>query len=158
MASRACSLALEVSILSVDVPDQHIRHTRRFKIGVDGHQARHRIHQCHENILTLASFAIPPSLQILELRRLLETHYLTWTCHYRSACDLLPQPSHKQPPSRLFASQSLASVALFPTLTFSFLILRVQFIIGLKHPYMEQGAEHEPATNSSKFSSKVELM
>ena len=137
MALEACGLALEASILSVDGPDQHICHTRRFKIGVDGHQARHRIHRCHENILTLAPSAIPPSLQILELRRLLETHYLTWICHYGSTYDLIPQPSHKQPPSRLFASQSLTSVALFPTLTFSSLILRM-------HPYMEQAAEHEP--------------
>jgi hypothetical protein len=29
--------AMEASILSVDRPDQHIRHTRRFKIGVDGY-------------------------------------------------------------------------------------------------------------------------
>lgn len=60
MASGACSLGrLEASILSVDSSDQHLRHTRRFKIGVDGHQARHRIHRCHENIVALAPFAIP---------------------------------------------------------------------------------------------------
>jgi hypothetical protein len=61
----------------VDKPDQHIRHTRRFKIGVDGHQARHRIQRYHENISTLAPFTIAPSLRIWKPSYLLEIHSLT---------------------------------------------------------------------------------
>jgi hypothetical protein len=135
--------ALEASILSVDSSDQHIRHTRRFKISVDSHQARHRIHRCHENIVALAPFAIPRPCKLGRLV-ICWKHTVHWAFHCGSACDLPHQPSHKQSQSRLFASQSLANAALFPTLTCSVLISRMQFLIGPKHPYMEQAAEHEP--------------
>jgi hypothetical protein len=75
-----------------------------------------------------------PSLQTWALSHLLETH---WTFHCGSTCDLPHQPSRRQPQSRLFASQSLANAALFPTLTCSVLILRMQFLIGPKHPLVE---------------------
>ena len=119
--------------LSVDGPDQHIRHTRRFKIGVDGHQARHRIHRCHDNIVTLALFAIPRPYK-LGRSVICRKHCLTGQSIAEVPAIFPHQPSHKQSQSRLFASQSLANAALFPTLTCSVLILRMQFLIGPKHP------------------------
>ena len=108
--------ALEASILSVDSSDQHIRHTRRFKIGVDGHQVRHRIHRCHENIVILALFAIPRPYK-LGRSVICWKHCLTGHSIAEVPAIFPHQPSHKQSQSRLFASQSLANAALSPTLT-----------------------------------------
>jgi hypothetical protein len=149
--------ALEASILSVDSSDQHIRHTRHFKIGVDGHQARHRIHRCHENIVTLTPFAVPPSGKLGSLvicwKHTASLDMSLWKC-----LRFPHQPSQIQPLSRLFASQSLVNAALFPTLTCSVLISCMQFLIGPKHPYMKEGRRTRTVSNSSKFSSKAKLM
>jgi hypothetical protein len=85
-----------------------------------------------------------PSLQTWALSHLLETHCLTG--YSIAGVPAIFHISHrtKQSQSRLFASQSLANTALFLTLTCGVLILCMQFLIGPKHPYMEQAAEHEP--------------